>query len=220
MIRSLRLESVTKKYPDDDGRKRSVVHDVSFEIFPGEIVWLRGQSGSGKSTILNMSALLSTPNSGKIWINDTLVTPIKPKDAAALRATEIGMVFQSSNLLPELTATENVLLASRKNLEKREILNRLDEFGLGTVVDRKAKKLSGGQQQRVAFCRALINRPSLLLADEPNSGLDDVNSDAIVQAMNRAALEGCAVLVASHDTLFAQVATRTITMAGGFIESV
>ena len=220
MKQSLRLESVTKKYRDDDGRKRSVVHNVSLDVNSGEIVWLRGQSGSGKSTILNMAGLLSTPDSGQIWINDRLVTPIKSKAAAAMRGTEIGMVFQSSNLLPELTAAENVLLACRKDLEEREILNRLAQFGLAEVAGRKAKKLSGGQQQRVAFCRALINGPSLLLADEPSSGLDGVNTEAVVQAMHRAVKGGCAVLVASHDPIFGEVASRIITMSGGFVESV
>lgn len=217
---SLRLESVTKKYRDDNGRKRNVVHRASLEMAPGEIVWLKGPSGSGKSTILNMAGLLSTPDSGEIWINDRLVTPIKARAAAALRGTEIGMVFQSSNLLPELTAAENVLLASRKDMDESEILKRLDRFGLTDVAGRKAKKLSGGQQQRVAFCRALINGPSLLLADEPSSGLDGVNTEAVLQAMYRAVNDGCAVLVASHDAIFGEVASRSITMSGGFIESV
>ena len=220
MKRSLRLESVTKKYRDDDGRRQTVVHSVSLDIVPGEIVWLKGQSGSGKSTVLNMAGLLSTPDSGRIWINDRLVTPIKARAASALRGTQIGMVFQSSNLLPELTAAENVLLASTHRLEKDEILDRLDRFGLADVAGRKAKKLSGGQQQRVAFCRALINAPSLLLADEPSSGLDGVNTEAVLQAMQRAVQNGCAVLVASHDPIFGEVASRAITMSGGFIESV
>ncbi|MFH5878817.1 ABC transporter ATP-binding protein [Arthrobacter sp. NA-172] len=194
--------------------------EASLAVEAGEIVWLRGESGSGKSTILNISGLLSTPDAGKVWINGDDRTNASSRTASLVRSNEIGMVFQSSNLLPELTALENVLLAGSQAMTRAMIMEQLERFGLAAVADRQAKRLSGGQQQRVAFCRALINEPSLLLADEPSSGLDATNTEAILDAMRRGADSGCGVLVASHDEVFQQVAHRQLPMKELLLEQI
>lgn len=212
MTSVLRLESIAKSFADERGKRQSVLPGVSLAVDAGEIVWLRGESGSGKSTILNISGLLSTPDAGKVWINGDDRTNASPRMASLVRSNEIGMVFQSSNLLPELTALENVLLAGNQAMTRAMITEQLERFGLAAVADRQAKRLSGGQQQRVAFCRALINGPSLLLADEPSSGLDATNTEAILDAMRTGANSGCGVLVASHDEVFQQVAHRQLPM--------
>lgn len=212
------LDKISKSFADERGRRNAVLAGVSLNVNAGEIVWLRGASGSGKSTILNIAGLLSTPDTGKVWINGEDRTNSSSKSAALVRASQVGMVFQSSNLLPELTAVENVLLASKERISRQEIMTRLERFGLGAVADRKAKKLSGGQQQRVAFCRALINRPSILLADEPSSGLDPDNTEAILEAMRTGAQAGCGVLVASHDAVFERLAHRELPMSEVLVE--
>jgi ABC-type lipoprotein export system ATPase subunit len=218
MTAVLRLENIAKSFLDDRGTRQLVLSGISLNVEAGEIVWLRGESGSGKSTILNISGLLSTPDAGKVWINGDDRTDASSRDASRVRSNEIGMVFQSSNLLPELTALENVLLASSKPMTRATITEQLERFGLVAVADRQAKRLSGGQQQRVAFCRALINEPSLLLADEPSSGLDATNTEAILDAMRTGANSGCGILVASHDEVFQQVAHRQLPMKELFLE--
>lgn len=212
MTAVLRLENIAKSFSDERGTRQLVLSGISLNVEAGEIVWLRGESGSGKSTILNISGLLSTPDAGKVWIKGDDRTNASSREASRVRSNEIGMVFQSSNLLPELTALENVLLAGNKPMTRATITEQLERFGLAAVAERQAKRLSGGQQQRVAFCRALINEPSLLLADEPSSGLDATNTEAILDAMRTGANSGCGVLVASHDEVFQQVAHRQLPM--------
>ncbi|WP_284752977.1 ATP-binding cassette domain-containing protein [Arthrobacter sp. efr-133-R2A-120] len=218
MTSVLRLEEIAKSFADERGTRQLVLSGISLNVEAGEIVWLRGESGSGKSTILNISGLLSTPDAGKVWINGDDRTNASSRTASLVRSSQIGMVFQSSNLLPELTALENVLLASRQPMTRATITAQLDRFGLAAVANRQAKRLSGGQQQRVAFCRALINQPSLLLADEPSSGLDATNTEAILDAMRTGAAGGCGVLVASHDEGFQRVAHRQLPMKELLIE--
>jgi len=214
----LKLENVSKSFRDDHRGRHTVLSGVSLRVDAGEIVWLRGDSGSGKSTVLNIAGLLSTPDAGSVWVDGRDFSRAAPKVAARTRASRIGMVFQSSNLLPELTALENVLLASRGRPSRDQLLQELDRFGLTAVADRKAKKLSGGQQQRVAFCRAVFNRPSVLLADEPTSGLDPTNTELVLKALRTSAANGCGVLVASHDQIFEQVAHRELPMSEVLIE--
>ena len=220
MTSVLRLENIHKSFADEGGRRHQVLAGVDLHVMQGEIVWLRGESGSGKSTILNISGLLSTPDAGRVWIKGHDRTMASHSAAATVRSKEIGMVFQSSNLLPELTALENIVLASSRQLSREAVMQRLERFGLAAVADRKAKRLSGGQQQRVAFCRALINQPSVLLADEPSSGLDASNTEAILEAMRSGAESGCGVLVASHDEVFKHIAHRQLPMSEVLVEQV
>jgi ABC-type lipoprotein export system ATPase subunit len=220
MTSVLRLDNIAKSFTDERGKRHQVLSGVSLMVEAGEIVWLRGESGSGKSTILNIAGLLSTPDSGKVWIKGRERTHASSRTASLVRSGDVGMVFQSSNLLPELTALENVLLASNRPITRAEIAEQLERFGLVSVADRKAKKLSGGQQQRVAFCRALINHPSVLLADEPSSGLDPANTEAILDAMRAGAASGCGVLVASHDSVFRHVAHRELPMSEVLVEQI
>ncbi len=187
------------------------------DIGRGEVVWLRGQSGSGKSTVLNIAGLLSTQDSGTRHIDGQDLTAPTQGLAAETRRTKIGMVFQHSNLLPELTAIENVQIASIVKRTEKDVMERLSELGLAGVAQQQAKQLSGGQQQRVAFCRALVNDPVILLADEPNSGLDEKNTTSIRNALSAAADRGCAVLLASHTSAFETIVSRTLDMEDGRI---
>ncbi|MGP7959834.1 ABC transporter ATP-binding protein [Sanguibacter sp. A247] len=207
----LALSGVTKSY----GRGRDkvdVLHGIDIEVRRGEVVWLRGASGSGKSSILRVAGLLTTVTSGVVAVNGTAVPDLD--DAHALRRETIGMVFQHSNLLPELTALENVVIAMR-DVDRAAAAALLERWGLGSVSGRRAKQLSGGESQRVALCRAIVNAPSLILADEPISGLDEANGDKVLFFLEAASHDGAAVLVASHDTSLERIATRTIDVTGG-----
>ncbi|WP_394941204.1 ABC transporter ATP-binding protein [Psychromicrobium sp. YIM B11713] len=213
----LSLKEISKRYKDETRRSERVLSHFNLEVERGEIVWLRGSSGSGKSTVLNIAGLLSTPDGGSRKIDGVDVTTPSQSLAAQTRRTKIGMVFQHSNLLPELTAVENIMVASVSVLTESEVIDRLAEFDLTSIARHKAKQLSGGQQQRVAFCRALVNEPLLLLADEPNSGLDDNNTNNVREALVAAAARGCAVLLASHSDAFEQIVSRTLDMERGRI---
>ncbi len=212
----LTLFDIDKSYKDSAGKIHRVLSKFSLEIAPGEIVWLRGESGSGKSTVLNIAGLLSSPDSGKRSVDGVDVTSPGPRIAAEMRKTKIGMVFQQGNLLPDLTAVENIMVASADGKTEEILEDRLAEFGLNSIAHYKAKQLSGGQQQRVAFCRALINDPVLVLADEPNSGLDEKNTASITDALESASRRGCAVLLASHYSAFETISTRNIEMECGY----
>jgi ABC-type lipoprotein export system ATPase subunit len=208
---ALELESVSKSYTRSGTRTR-VLRNVTLALRRGEAVWLRGESGSGKSSLVRVAGLLSVPDSGQVRVLGALTHP--GNAAARLRRSSIGVVFQHSNLLPELTVAENVALASPR-ADKAEVLCRLDRWGLGRLVDAPAKTVSGGEAQRVAFCRALLNDPDILLADEPTSGLDAANAAVVLEHLDAARREGRTVLVASHDTRFDGVCDRTVSIAGG-----
>ncbi|PID97058.1 MAG: ABC transporter ATP-binding protein [Actinomycetales bacterium] len=209
------IDGVDKFYGSGASTIR-VLKDVSFHAARGEVVWLRGQSGAGKSSLLRIAGLLSEPSSGSVSILGKQVT--SRKMATELRRRSIGIVFQSSNLLPDLTVVQNIALAAGCNSETR-IVAQLEAFGLGGIAERSAKQISGGEAQRVALCRALTNAPAVLLADEPTSGLDQTNADIVRMGIKQASLEGCAVVIASHDAHSESVCDRTIEMKDGRIVS-
>lgn len=210
------LENVTKTYSSPAQRTR-VLRSVSLRLEPGEIVWVNGPSGSGKSSLINIAGLLATPSSGEVRFNGSDVTHSSSRVASDLRAQHIGMIFQSHNLLPELTALENVLLAMRRSKQLEEARALLERVGLGRQLNVRAKKLSGGQQQRVAVARALINAPELLLADEPISGLDLENADTILREIAAASAAGCSVIISSHDPAVGAIAHRGIKLEHGAV---
>lgn len=205
----LQLTALHKEFPTPSGALK-VLRGVDMSLKPGEIVRLAGASGSGKSSLINICGLLSRPTAGSVLWEGRPVSSLSDREQTDLRAARIGMVFQSHRLLPELTPTENVLVAALV-ADRARIVEALAACGIGAEQDIAAKKLSGGQQQRIAVVRALVNDPLLLLADEPISGLDDENAEIILDRLVRCAAEGGAVLIASHDERLDSVAHRRVT---------
>jgi ABC-type lipoprotein export system ATPase subunit len=202
-----------------------VLMGVSMTIDQGEMVALMGASGSGKSTLMNILGCLDHPTSGEYWLDGTLVSGLSANERALLRNHKIGFVFQSFNLLPRTSALENVempLSYSHENLSDRQTRQRarelLERVGLGDRMEHEPSQLSGGQQQRVAMARSLINRPALLLADEPTGNLDSHTSQEILQMLQKLnAEEGLTVLLVTHDPEVAAHARRIIHIRDGMI---
>jgi len=201
--RVLRARGLVKAYRAPGGDAIAVLRGVDLEVRAGELVVIGGPSGSGKSTLLHVLGLLEDPDAGDVWYGDDRVSALGRSARSAARGRFVGFVFQSFLLLPSLTALENVLLAARyvgadQERARRRALALMETFG---VLDRRhhyPPQLSGGEQQRVAFCRAVLNDPPLLLADEPTGNLDDANARVILDALRARARAGGAVVVVTH----------------------
>jgi len=197
---------------------------VSLEISKNEYVALMGPSGSGKSTLMNLVGLLDTPTSGDYYFSDYHVSKMSDSELASFRNKEIGFVFQTFNLLPRLTALENVALplvyagmGKKKRLERaREVL---ESVGLGDRVEHTPNELSGGQRQRVAIARALVNNPSIILADEPTGNLDTKTSIEIMEIFEDLHAKGNTIIVVTHEPDIAKHAHRIIKLRDGKLES-
>lgn len=202
----------------------NALNGVSLEISENEYVALMGPSGSGKSTLMNLLGLLDTPTSGQYYFNDELVSSMSDGELATVRNKEIGFVFQTFNLLPRLTALDNVALplvysgmGKKNRLEKaREVLTSV---GLGDRVDHKPNELSGGQRQRVAIARALVNDPSIILADEPTGNLDTKTSIEIMSIFEELHNKGNTIILVTHEPDIAAHAHRIIKLRDGILES-
>lgn len=200
------------------------LNDVSFDVEKGEFLSIVGPSGSGKSTLLSMIGLLDKPTSGSVFIDDKEITKAKESEVPKLRREKIGFVFQQFNLIPTLTAFENVDIAMRfarkpKNERKKMAVELLTQMGLADRMKHKPSELSGGEQQRTAIARALSNHPAIILADEPTGEVDTKTRDMIVKLLKDLSEEGHTILVVTHDTAVAQQTGRIITMRDGKIES-
>ena len=200
------------------------LNDVSFDVEKGEFMSIVGPSGSGKSTLLSMIGLLDKPTSGSVFIDDKEITKAKESEVPKLRREKIGFVFQHFNLIPTLTAFENVDIAIRfaripKNDRKKRAVELLTQMGLADRMKHKPSELSGGEQQRTAIARALSNHPAIILADEPTGEVDTKTRDMIVKLLKDLSEEGHTILVVTHDTAVAQQTGRIITMRDGKIES-
>ncbi len=195
---------------------------VSFELNEGEFAAIIGQSGSGKSTLLNMLGLLDTPTAGTVRYRGTDVAGLTKMQRATLRNELIGFVFQFHYLLPEFSVYENVAMPAliRGELSPAESRSRAEEalglLGLEGITDKNANQLSGGQKQRVAIARALMNRPALLLADEPTGNLDTVNTNLVYDLFRRISAEtGTAFMIVTHDRNVAQRTDRILEVTDG-----
>lgn len=208
---ALQLRDITKTFPVAGSRK-TVLSEVSIEVGRSELVWLSGSSGSGKSSLVRVAGLLSTPDKGSVRIQDS--TARTARECDRLRAQAIGIVFQDANLLPELTLEQNLAITSLSG-GRRQRRGLVKSFGLGEVLKSPARLLSGGEAQRAALCRALVNNPVVLLADEPTSALDEANAQTVLAALRACADRGAGVLVASHDPRVGSIADRTLTMQEG-----
>lgn len=202
----LHAEALVKTYGQGDTELIALDH-VNFSVEAGEVAALLGPSGSGKSTLLTALGLLNLPERGSIWLRDRLVVAegVAQVDLAAVRRGSIGFVFQKANLIPFLTARENVLLAMQLNdrvgrAAEARADSLLGELGLAGRADHLPEALSGGQQQRVAIARALANEPPLILADEPTAALDSHRGREVMELLKRIAHDrGAAVVVVTHD---------------------
>jgi putative ABC transport system ATP-binding protein len=201
-----------------------VLHGISLNIEKNDFVALMGPSGSGKSTLMNILGCLDTATSGKYIINQIDVSVANDNQLAEIRNKEIGFVFQSFNLLPRLTAFENVALplvyaGVEKKLRAEKATEKLRAVGLHDRMHHKPNELSGGQNQRVAFARALINNPSIILADEPTGNLDSKTSKEIMDLLVDIHINGNTVILVTHEEDIAQYAHRIIRLKDGLIES-
>ena len=197
------------------------VRDASFSVKKGELLLVVGSSGSGKSTLLNMIGLLDRPTNGEILIDGTDTTNLKDGDLSSFRNSKLGFVFQFSNLLADLTVLENVLLPRKIQLNDddttvNDATKLLRTVGLEKEIHKRANKISGGQAQRVAIARALINKPSIVLADEPTGNLDSVNAETIVQLMKSMAEKlGQTFIIVTHERDQFGKVDRVITIKDG-----
>ncbi|MBO4402527.1 MAG: ABC transporter ATP-binding protein [Bacteroidales bacterium] len=215
----IQVENITKSYGN-----LQVLKGVSLEVKKGEVLCLMGASGAGKSTLLHIMGTLDTPDSGMVCIDDTDVFALSDKKLSLFRNRHIGFIFQFHHLLPEFTALENVCLpaliagTSRKTAEK-EAMRLLEMFKLSERAQHKPQALSGGEQQRVAVARALINKPSVVFADEPSGNLDTENARELHQLFLdlRDELQQTFVIV-THNPSLSQMADRTLYMADGRLE--
>jgi putative ABC transport system ATP-binding protein len=210
---------------DDDGVPVHALHAVDFAIERGDFVSLAGPSGSGKSTLLNLIGGLDRPSSGSVCVDGVELNGLNATELSDLRLNKIGFVFQSYNLIPVLSASENVefimQLQGVAAAERRERANEmLHALGIGELGSRRPGELSGGQQQRVAVARAIVTHPSLLLADEPSANLDSKTTRELLdllQLINRD--YGVTILTATHDPLVMSYAARQVGLLDGHIES-
>lgn len=198
--------------------------NVTLEINKNEYVALMGPSGSGKSTLMNLLGCLDSPTRGEYWLNGTEVSTMDDGELAEVRNKDIGFVFQTFNLMPRLSALENVALplvyagvGKEERLEKAR--KTLESVGLGDRIMHKPNELSGGQRQRVAVARALVNDPAIILADEPTGNLDTKTSYEIMGLFEQIHKAGNTVILVTHESDIAQHAHRIVRMRDGLIES-
>ena len=218
MSRVLEINNMSKIYGEADNRVKAL-DDVSFSIKQGEFVLIVGSSGSGKSTLLNMIGLVDHPTKGKISIDGIDTTTLNDDKISSFRNKRLGFIFQFSNLLPDLSVLENVLLPLQiggNNTGEKDAIDLLKAVGLEDQIYKRANKISGGQAQRVAIARGLINKPSIVLADEPTGNLDSVTSATIVQLMKSMAKKlNQTFIIVTHDREHFGNVDRVITIKDG-----
>ena len=214
----LRVEQLSKTYRIPDG-KLQILHNVDLQVRWGEFVAISGPSGSGKTTLLSLLGALDSPDSGEIWLDETAVHRLRGTAAADFRRDQVGFVFQLFYLLPNLTALENVmapLLPSRRKLRfdlNKRAQELLERVGLGDRQGHPPARLSGGEQQRVAIARALVNRPKIVLADEPTGNLDPTTGEEVLEVLREMQRAGNqTLLMVTHDPHLAALADRRIQL--------
>lgn len=214
----VRVVQLTRQVPNGDGLL-TILHDVSFAVEAGEAVAITGVSGSGKSTLLGLIAGLDVPSAGEVWIDGVSLFTLDEDARAALRGQKLGFVFQSFQLLPMLTALENVMLPlelAARGDARRTAQSALERVGLDDRMHHYPSRLSGGEQQRVAIARAFAGRPQLLLADEPTGSLDAASGARIADLLFELNHEnGATLLLVTHDAALSQRCGRRIELHAG-----
>jgi putative ABC transport system ATP-binding protein len=217
------LRNITKHYQVGTQVVKAL-RGVDIDIKKGEYVAIMGPSGSGKSTLMNVLGALDTPTDGDYFLNGTNVSLLSDEQLAQIRNREIGFVFQTFNLLPRYNALENVMLpliygGTPKPERKARALEVIENVGLSDRYKHKPNELSGGQRQRVAVARALVNNPSIILADEPTGNLDSKTSVDIMRLIEKIHSEGNTIIVVTHEEDIASMAQRIIRLRDGLVES-
>jgi putative ABC transport system ATP-binding protein len=217
----IKLEGVKKVFYTDEVETHAL-DNINLEIRTGEYVAIAGPSGCGKSTLLSILGLLDTPSDGRYMLNGQLVTDLALSQRARVRNREIGFIFQSFNLIGDLTVYENVELPltyrGMKSAERKErVTAALEKVGMAHRAKHLPSQLSGGQQQRVAVARAVAGQPSILLADEPTGNLDSKNGEAVMDLLKELHQGGATICMVTHDARYASHAERTIHLFDGRI---
>ena len=215
------VNDLTKIYKQGTDEVHAVDH-VSFSVKKGEFVAIIGQSGSGKTTLLNLIGGIEHPTSGIVEIDGVDIHAIDDNALAQIRRQKIGYIFQDFNLIPILTASENIimpLLLDSKKVDKAELKSLAEFLGIEHRLNHLPSQMSGGQKQRVAIARALINHPSIILADEPTGNLDKKTADEIMQLLTEINGRGNTVLLVTHEEKYANMCSRKIVLSDGCINS-
>jgi len=220
----VRARGLAKRYRGAGGHPVDALRAVDLDAAPGELVAVVGPSGSGKTTFLNLLGLLEPPDAGDIWFDDVRVSHLSRRAQARVRGTRIGYVFQSFLLVGGLTAIDNVLLAARyvgrdRASALRDAMALMERLGVADRRDHYPAELSGGEQQRVAYCRAVLNGPPLVLADEPTGSLDDAHAEVILGELRGLVRErGTSVILVTHRAEAAAEANRVVRLEAGRLE--
>jgi putative ABC transport system ATP-binding protein len=215
----IKLEGVKKVFYTDEVETHAL-DNINMEIRSGEYVAIAGPSGCGKSTLLSILGLLDTPTEGRYMLNGQLVTDLPLSQRARVRNREIGFIFQSFNLIGDLTVYENVELpltyrGMKASERKERVMTALERVGMAHRAKHLPSQLSGGQQQRVAVARAVGGQPSILLADEPTGNLDSKNGEAVMELLRELHRGGATICMVTHDARYASHAERTIHLFDG-----
>ncbi len=221
----LRLDGVKKVYDMGHGVQVEALRSIDLIIGQNEFVSILGPSGSGKSTLLHIMGLLDTPTSGKRYIDGVETSRLNEDEQARVRGDKIGFIFQTFNLIPSLTALENVelpLMLRKKDgaSRRKKASSLLDAVGLGDRLDHHPNQLSGGQRQRVAIARALVNDPEIILADEPTGNLDSKTGKDILALLSSLHQQGKTIVIITHDEYITKVTKRVVRIRDGMIEKV
>ncbi len=220
----IKIENLRKTYHAGETEVKAL-RDINFLIKKGEFISIAGPSGSGKTTLLNLIGCIDDPDSGQIFINEKAVSEMNKNEKAMFRRENLGFIFQSYNLIPVLTAYENVafslnLLGEDEEVIRKEVYSILEEVGLKGLENRRPAKLSGGQQQRVAIARALVKRPEIILADEPTANLDSHTGEDIMRLMkDMNSRHNITFIFSTHDKMVMDYAERLIRLHDGSIQS-
>lgn len=218
----LSVKNLSKIYGDENNHVIAL-DNVSFDVEIGEFIAIIGASGSGKSTLLHQIGGVDHPSSGKVIINNTDIYTLNENDLAIFRRNEIGSIYQFYNLIPVLNVKENITLPlqlAHQKVDQKRFNTLIEQLGLSNRLNHLPNQLSGGQQQRVSIARALINQPSLVLADEPTGNLDSKNSDEIIRLLKEANEKyHQTIIIITHDNNIAKLANRVITIKDGKIIS-
>jgi putative ABC transport system ATP-binding protein len=221
----IEVRGLRKRYQLGRDNYVDALRGADLAVERGEMAAIMGPSGSGKSTLMHIAGCLDTPDSGEVWLDRRRVDELRGRALAGVRAREVGFIFQGFNLVPTMSAHENVALAAEyAGLSRREAANRAAELlqlvGLGDRMKHAPSELSGGQQQRVAIARALVNDPSIVMGDEPTGDLDTATSAEIVAILRELnAARGTTFLIVTHNPEVAEACDRTIRMRDGCVET-